>query len=200
MKRVKIEQLLSDANLLREFCAEVQNGAVVVLPTDTLYGFAVDASNSAAVARVYQIKSRSDKKPLILFVHAISELCELGFASNPEMWQRLEVFWPGALTAIFPAPSHRLLSAFTFGSIGVRIPDHAALLQLLQRLPFKLLTTSANRSGDPSDVDPDNIAREFASEVDWLLDGGVLTDGLPSTVADFSFSSPKILRQGKIKL
>ncbi|MDD3145947.1 MAG: L-threonylcarbamoyladenylate synthase [Candidatus Riflebacteria bacterium] len=200
MKRVKIGQLLADQSLLHEFFADVRAGAVVVLPTDTLYGFAVDAGNAEAVARVYKIKSRSDHKPLILFVHDIDEIAGLGIDVSSEARRLLEKFWPGALTAVLPAVQHPLISAFAFKNIGIRIPDHFELLQLLARLPGKLLTTSANRSGEPSDVDPDNIAAEFAGEVDWFLDGGLLTECVPSTVADFSVLPPLILRQGKIKL
>lgn len=200
MKRVRIGELLADKRLLQEFCLSMQNGAVAVLPTDTLYGFGVSASHSQAVARIYQLKNRSEKKPLILFVHDSAELARLGFVVSEPVAASLRRHWPGALTAVLPAPVHPELSAFTWPSMGVRIPDHRELLDLLACLPVKLLTTSANRSGAPSDTDPDKIAAEFAAEIDWLIDGGVLEEGLPSTVADFSVLPPRILRQGKITL
>ncbi len=200
MKRVKIEELLSDRLLLQAFCDDLKQGAVVVLPTDTLYGFAVAADCTSAVENVYRIKNRSSKKPLILFVHEIDELQKLGFCVNAATLSQLQKLWPGALTAVLPAPDSQALSAFTFASMGVRIPDHQLLLELLNRLPCKLLTTSANRSGDPSDTNPEVIASEFADEVAWLVDGGVLAECLPSTVADFTVLPPLILRQGKIKL
>ena len=200
MIRVEIDRLLSEPEILQRFCADMASGAVAVLPTDTLYGFAVAAHQPAAVARVYGIKNRSEHKPLILFVHAIECLAELGIRTSPELREQLCRLWPGALTAVLPAPPHAMLGAFTFATIGVRIPAHTALLRLLATLEFKLLTTSANRSGDPSDIDPDNIAREFAEEIDWFVDGGILPEAMASTVADFSVVPPRILRQGKIKL
>ena len=90
------------------------------------------------------------------------------------------------------------MSDFSFPTIGVRAPNHKELLELLEYLPVKLLTTSANRSGAPSDIDPDVIEDEFSNEVDWLIDDGILPSGVPSTVADFTSYPPKILRQGKI--
>lgn len=200
MKRVTVDQLLKDKQLWNEFSVSLQNGAVAVIPTDTLYGFAVAADCEKAVARVYEIKNRSSRKPLILFVDRIEELASLGFTLDAKLSQQLKKYWPGALTAILPASGHRLLSAFNFPTMGVRIPDHKMLLEILHRLSVRLLTTSANRSGDPSDVNPDVIAAEFAGEIDWLIDGGILPEGLASTVADFTQSPPVILRQGKIKL
>lgn len=200
MKRVTINKLLEDDNMLSLFCRDMQNGAVAVVPTDTLYGFAVAADNKNAVNKVYEIKHRDAKKPLILFLTKQSELSEMGFELSKEALKATEKFWPGALTAIFKTVSNPALTAFTFPTMGVRIPEHAALIQLMEKIPFKLLTTSANRSGAASDIDPSNIEKEFQNEIDWLIDGGILTESLPSTVVDFSVSPYKILRQGKICL
>ena len=200
MIRVNIDRLLADTDLLKRFAAEIDNGAVAVLPTDTLYGFAVAAHSRTAVDRVYRIKSRSSNKPLILFVSCIGDLADLGISVAPGVRTQLLQHWPGALTAVLPAVKHQTLAAFDFSSIGIRVPDHPSLLQLLGRLPCHVLTTSANRSGDPSDNDPDLIAAEFAGEIDWLIDDGELSPGLPSTVVDFSRVPPIILRQGKIKV
>ncbi len=200
MKRLKIEELLRDASLFEKFCEDMQSASVAVIPTDTLYGFAVAANCEEAVEKVYRIKNRSGSKPLILFVHDVAELARLGFRADTETIETLKKHWPGALTGILAAPSQPAIKAFTFEKIGVRMPDHEPLRQLLGRLPFKLLTTSANRSGDPSDRNPDLIAAEFAAEIDWLLDGGILPEAMASTVADFTVIPPVVLRQGKIKL
>ena len=200
MKRVPVDHLLKDKQLWNEFSVSLQNGGVAVIPTDTLYGFAVAADCEKAVARVYEIKNRSSRKPLILFVDRIEELAKLGFELKDGLPEQLKKYWPGALTAVLPAPGHPQLRAFNFSTMGVRIPNHQMLLEIIRRLPVRLLTTSANRSGDPSDVNPDVIASEFAGEIDWLIDGGILPEGMASTVADFTKSPPVILRQGKIKL
>lgn len=200
MKRIDIAQLLTDQALLQKFYNDLDNGAVAIIPTDTLYGFAVAAHLPAAVARIYAIKNRDARKPLILFLDKIEQLTQTGFELTSELEQNLRRYWPGALTAILHKPDHQHLSAFAFEKIGVRIPAHAQLQQLLSGYQHKLLTTSANRSGEPSDSYPANLAAEFANEVDWLLDGGILKPSLPSTVADFTISPPAILRQGSLQL
>ncbi len=200
MKRVEISQLLADQVLLEQLYSDLDAGAVVIIPTDTLYGFAVAAHLPAAVARIYAIKNRDARKPLILFLNAIEQLAKNGFEVSSDVLTTLQKHWPGALTAILPKPDHPELAAFAFEKLGVRIPAHEQLLKLLAGYKHKLLTTSANRSGEPSDCDPDKLAAEFAGEIGWLIDGGVLKPSLPSTVADFTVDPPLILRQGVIKL
>jgi len=200
MKRVKVSHLLVDQPLLQQFYGDLDAGAVAIIPTDTLYGFAVAAHLSSAVVRIYQIKNRDARKPLILFLEQIEQLQQTGFELSPQLIQSLQQYWPGALTAILYKPDYKDLSAFTFDKIGVRIPAHQQLLQLLTNYQHKLLTTSANRSGEPSDCDPDKLAAEFADEADWLIDGGILSPSLPSTVADFTTTPPTILRQGSLRL
>lgn len=200
MERIKINDLLADKEKLQKFCNDMANGAVAVVPTDTLYGFAVSYNSPEAVQKVYNIKNRDARKPLILFITHTKELQELSFVVSEEAGSCIQKHWPGALTAVLPKPQKGELANFNFPTVGVRAPNHAALLKLMEILPVRLLTTSANRSGAPSDTNPDVIAEEFKNEIDWLLDDGILPVGIPSTVADFSAMPPKILRQGAITL
>jgi L-threonylcarbamoyladenylate synthase len=124
----------------------------------------------------------------------------MGLNTDDNTDQILKKNWPGALTAILPAKTNPQISAFKFETIGIRIPNHKMLLELLKTIPFKILTTSANRSGSISENDPVKIQNEFFNEIDWLIEDGIIQDSLPSTVADFSVSPFKILRQGKITL
>lgn len=200
MRRIKIKDLLADEVALKEFCSDMKNGAVAVIPTDTLYGFAVSYNSKEAVEKVYKIKNRDARKPLILFVTKVEELDKLGLQTTAENKTIINNNWPGGLTAVLQKPSTGKLADFTFPTIGVRAPNHKELLKLLDILPVKLLTTSANRSGAPSDTNPDVIVKEFSNEIDWLLDDGILPCGIPSTVVDFSVKPIKILRQGKINI
>ena len=198
MKRIKIQDLLSDENSLNLFCNDIKNGAIAVIPTDTLYGFAVSYDSEEAINKVYKIKNRDSQKPLILFVTKFEDLDSLGLKVSESAKEAIVKNWPGALTAILTKPSTGKLSNFRFQTIGVRAPAHKYLLKLLDILPTKVLTTSANRSGAPSDTNPDNIEKEFHNEIDWLIEDGILPSGVPSTVADFTSFPHKILRQGKI--
>ena len=200
MIRININELLNSKELLNQFCIDMGKGAVAVIPTDTLYGFAVSYNSKEAVKKVYNIKNRDSRKPLILFITHTDKMENLGLKASYEAKKIIQKNWPGALTAILPKPENGELANFDFPTIGVRAPNHKALLKLLKILPFHLLTTSANRSGSPSDTNPDNIEKEFRNEVEWLIDDGILPSGVPSTVADFSEIPPKILRQGKVTL
>ena len=200
MRRIKINDLLSDEVTLNEFCSDIKNGAIAVIPTDTLYGFAVSYNSKSAVDKVYKIKNRDSRKPLILFVSNVDELDQLGLKTSEKNRNIINANWPGGLTAVLQKPATGELSDFYFPTIGVRAPNHKALLKLIDCLPVKLLTTSANRSGAPSDTNPDNIEKDFSDEIDWLIDDGILPSAVPSTVVDFSVEPIKILRQGKINI
>jgi L-threonylcarbamoyladenylate synthase len=200
MKTVKIKQLIENEELFENFCKDMINGSIAAIPTDTLYGFAAAAHNESAVDKIYKIKSRDFAKPLILFIDNYNELAKMGIDTDDNTAQILKKNWPGALTAILPAKQNPQISAFKFETIGIRIPNHKMLLELLRKIPFKILTTSANRSGNISENDPVKIQNEFINEIDWLIEDGIIKESLPSTVADFTVSPFKILRQGKITL
>lgn len=197
MRRVAIRDLLGNSILFGEFCRDLANGSVAALPTDTLYGFAADGNVPSGVDSVYSIKGRREEKPLILFLSSFEALGSLGIKPGKEAEKLLRRHWPGALTAVFSCPPG-LLRAFYHPTIGIRVPKHPCLLELLGLYPGKLLTTSVNRSDSPPVSDPGEIERQFSREIGWLVDDGPLPCSEPSTVADFREFPPRILRKGKI--
>jgi L-threonylcarbamoyladenylate synthase len=200
MKKINIKSLLTDQIQLKNFFSDLQAGAAAIIPTDTLYGIAVDGNLPQAVKKVYDIKNRDAQKPLILFVENIDKLKNFGIFPDEKQKDILKQYWPGALTAIFSFCERQKLSGFSHPTIGIRVPDHQPLLQVLQKYPGNLLTTSANRSGLPSHPDPEVLFNEFKNDIEWLIEDGILTDARPSTVVDMSQRKFKILRQGSIKL
>ncbi len=200
MKRVKIDSLLNDKTLFLEFNSSMANGAVAILPTDTLYGFAADSSSKDAVRKIYEIKGRDEQKPFILFMDKMERIKEINL-QFPEVWvPGLLEIWPGALTAIVDIKKKcDDLKAFDFSSIGVRIPDHQKLLSLLGIYSGFFLTTSANRSDQGNIFNPDELQKEFESEVDWLIDDGVLKNSKASTVVRLLPDSAQVLRQGAVE-
>ena len=198
MKRVKLDALLNDDKLRAEFYNEMKAGAVAVIPTDTLYGFAVDADSDKAVKRVYEIKGREANKPFILFVNKLEELSRLGISGSDFAGKILSKYWPGALTGILNFKKSLFLKAFTHETIGVRIPGKQKLLELMEKYHGYWLTTSANKSQSTNLSNPDEIAQEFASQIDWLIDDGFLKDAEGSTIVNFTLKEPVVLRQGKL--
>ena len=197
--RNPIAEVLASHELFQYFVSDLKNGGIAAIPTDTLYGFAVDGESKAGVESVYKMKGREENKPLILFLNHQKQLAKLGIYISTEIGEILRQFWPGALTAIFQHPSKHL-SAFSNDSLGIRVPNHSDLLTLLERYPGYLLTTSANRSGQPPISDPDQLEEKFKTEISWLFDGGIIPLSEPSTVADMTKWPPVILRQGKIHI
>jgi len=194
-----ISELLNTSGLWSRFVGEMKAGAVAALPTDTLYGLAADADSPDGVRAIYRAKGRGEEKPLILFLPDAAGLAALGIEPDGRVRRVLDDTWPGGLTGVFPL-SGKPLAGFDHTTLGVRVPDHADLLRLLRAYPGRLLTTSANISGEPPLSDAASIAAVFAGRVAWVLDGGRLEPSPPSTVADFSSWPPRILRQGKVRL
>lgn len=195
--RIGLDEFLRSPRHFDTFVQDLKGGLVAAIPTDTLYGFAVDGDSQTGIKKVYSIKSREEEKPLILFLDSLSALKALKIFPGTAILELLEKCWPGPLTAVFPRPS-TLFPAFGHKTIGIRVPDHPELLSVLKRYPGYLLTTSANRSGEPPLFSPGKIEEQFSSEISWILDGGIIPLSDPSTVADMSKWPPKILRQGKI--
>ncbi|NLM16893.1 MAG: threonylcarbamoyl-AMP synthase [Candidatus Riflebacteria bacterium] len=198
IQRISISELTSSTDKIEKFDLLMKNGRIAIIPTDTVYGFAASLARPDACENIFKIKGRSHQKPLILFVSDFSDLEKLGFLLDDETSRLIKKYWPGPLTAVLKKPDNRFFSEFPYTTIGVRMPAHKHLLRLLQGVDSYLLTTSANRSGADLIQTPDELAEEFSTEADLLVEDGRLGDLSPSTVADFTQSPPKILRIGPI--
>ncbi len=195
MNRTTITDLLGDPARWAAFVADLRQGGVAALPTDTLYGLAADATSGEGIRAIYALKGREERKPLILFLAGADRLEELGIRPDEGQAKLLSTFWPGPLTVVFPTPA-AWRAWLPWPTLGIRVPAHPDLRDLLAAYPGFLLTTSCNRSGQPPLLDPDAIAREFATDLSWVLDGGALAPSPPSTVVDLTEFPPRILREG----
>ncbi|MDP8237407.1 MAG: L-threonylcarbamoyladenylate synthase [Candidatus Erginobacter occultus] len=166
----------------------LKRGGVVVIPTDTVYGLAVDGKNREAVEKVYRIKGRPAGKPLVRLVADRSEILPL--LHSPGAARLLEKFWPGPLTVILETPEGK--------TRGFRMPAHGLVRELIRESGVELAATSANRSGDPVVTSPGEAAALFSGQAELIIDGGELS-GLASTVLDLSVSPPRLLREGPVK-
>lgn len=169
------------SEVLDAIVASLKRGEVVLLPTDTIYGLHAMAGNEEAVARIAAIKRRDEAKRFVLIAASADQLQGYG-ADVPEV---LRSIWPAPLTAVVSHPD---------GSVAVRVPDVAWLRALLERTG-PLVSTSANRSGDPPVHEPSELARELQNTIDFALDAGP-RDGEPSTIVDFTCDEPRFIREG----
>lgn len=178
----------------------LRNGEVVAFPTETVYGLGADASNSAAVAKIFEAKGRPSDNPLI--VHVDSKESALKYVRNVSSKALLcmDKFWPGALTLVLDAVPGAFAPSVTAGleTVGVRVPNHPVALNLLKRCGFPLAAPSANTSGKPSPTLAEHVYRDMDERIPLILDGGATEIGLESTVLDLTTDVPVILRPGKV--
>lgn len=168
---------------------------VVAYPTDTLYGLGGNFFSLALIEKIDRLKNRRDL-PYSVAVGTLAMLESLT-VNIPEIFHwRLRKLLPGKFTFLFAASlaiDTRLLKNSV--KIGIRLPGLPPLLQLIEKIGLPLVSTSANRSGQPPLSDPLRIASEF-SDIDLLLDGGVLPLSKGSTVVDLGASPPRLVRAG----
>ncbi len=173
-------------------------GAVVAIPTETVYGLAADASNDTAVARVYEAKGRPAGHPLI--VHVADAATARRYAHLDERADRLATaFWPGPLTLIAPRTA-AAGDVVTGGraTVGVRVPSNPVAARLLMVVDRGLAAPSANRFGHVSPTTADHVLDDLDGRIDAVIDGGPCRVGLESTIIDTSGSTLELLRPGAV--
>ncbi|HEY7709278.1 MAG TPA: L-threonylcarbamoyladenylate synthase [Candidatus Entotheonella sp.] len=187
------------AALLQEAVCVLQQGGVVAYPTDTVYGLAVDATNVAAIARLFTAKQRPGDKAIPLIIGDRSQLSQVAATILPGAERLMQAFWPGPLTLLFEPQSG--LPAELRGSsacIGVRWPAALIGQHLACMLGRPITATSANRSGASAALTAPQVMAQLSSSVDLILDGGTASSAEVSTVLDVSVVPPRFLRAGKI--
>jgi len=175
-------------------------GGLVAFPTETVYGLGADATNAAAVERIFMAKGRPTTNPLI--AHVADEQVARRFAAIwPETAAELaRIFWPGPLTLVLPKRPGGIVPQATAGlaSVALRSPDHPLALALLRAFNGPLAAPSANRSTHVSPTTAGHVCDELGESVDMILDGGPCRVGIESTVLDLTTAQPTILRPGSV--
>jgi len=175
-------------------------GALVAIPTETVYGLAANGLNADAVLRIYEVKNRPSFNPLILHTASIEKA--KGFVDEfPEMAQHLAAqFWPGPLTLVLKkkniVPD---LATAGLDTVGIRVPRHPLTLRLLDSLDFPLAAPSANPSGYVSPTTPQHVAAQLGNKCDYILDGGKCEVGIESTIVKVTDNEVIVLRLGGIE-
>lgn len=177
----------------------IRDGGVVVMPTETVYGLACDATNDAAVARVFQIKGRPSDNPLIVHVSSFEGLRALAIEVPDQARDLAQRFWPGPLTLVLKKrDSVPYRTTAGLDTVAVRMPDHPVALELVRRSGRPIAAPSANLFSQLSPTRAQDVDPLILSQVDLALDGGQCDIGLESTVLDLSGEEPQILRPGGV--
>jgi len=177
----------------------LEQGELVAIPTETVYGLAVRADDAAAVARLFVAKGRPADNPLIVHVASIGAIDAVAQTLTPLAARLLASFAPGPLTVVLDARPD-LPRAVTGGldTVGVRIPDHAIARALIERSGLALAAPSANRSSRPSPTTAAHVLEDLDGLIAAVVDGGPTQVGFESTVVDARGQLPIVLREGAV--
>lgn len=174
----------------------LKTGGVGVLLTDTLYGLVGQALNKKAVTKIYDIKGRNNKKPLIILISSIKELNLFGIKVDIETQKILESYWPGPVSIILPC----YLKKFEYlhrgtGTLAFRLPRKESLIEIIKRTG-PLVAPSANPEGLPPAKNITEAKRYFGDTVDFYLAGG-RSKGNPSTIVSLNNGEMVTIRKNK---
>jgi L-threonylcarbamoyladenylate synthase len=190
----------ADAAGIEAAAAAIAAGALVAMPTETVYGLAADATNPEAVARIFAAKGRPRFNPLIVHVPSL-EAAERIALFTPVARKLASVFWPGPLTMVLKtAPDSGIADLVTAGldTVAVRVPAHPVAQALLAKAGKPLAAPSANRSGHVSATRADHVAADLGDAVAVILDAGPTPLGIESTIVAVTDEGTVVLRPGGI--
>jgi L-threonylcarbamoyladenylate synthase len=177
----------------------LRDGGLVAFPTETVYGLGADATNAAAIARLYAAKGRPSFNPLIAHVCDIAAAQRIArFGARARALA--QAFWPGPLTLVLPkAPGCAVADLATAGldTIAVRVPAHAVARQILRAFGGPIVAPSANLSGHVSPTTAAHVQSDLEGRIDLIVDGGAVEVGVESTIVG-CFETPMLLRPGGV--
>ena len=175
----------------------LDQGGLVAFPTETVYGLGADATNPAAIARLYQAKGRPAFNPLIAHVGDISTAQQIARFDGPAL-ALARAFWPGPLTLVLPkAKDCPVADLATAGleTVAIRVPAHPLAREILRAFGGAVVAPSANLSGHVSPTTAAHVQGDLAGRIDLIVDGGPVEVGVESTIVG-CFDAPVLLRPG----
>jgi L-threonylcarbamoyladenylate synthase len=198
MRTERVSSSAPESSVIADAVEVLRRGGVVIYPTDTLYGLAVDPRRDDAVERAFIVKGRDAAAAMPLIAGSLEQAEQVAAFTAVDR-QLARTFWPGPLTLVL-AP--RLgLSAKVFGqgaTIAIRVPAHAVARELAAQFTFSITATSANRSGESPAASVADLSRALVDDVDLVLDGGTTSGGRPSTIVATSAAGARLVRAGAI--
>ncbi len=190
---------VDDPHALTRAVEALEAGDLVAFPTDTVYGVGALVHKPESIAKLYLIKERDLLKAIPILVGSIADLDQVASNINRKVRRLVKTFWPGPLTLVVPRHPAIPEIISPYPTVGVRMPAHPTALKLLE-LTGPLAVTSANLSGEPSSLTPEEVLAQLSGRLPLILDGGQTPGGQPSTVVDCTQPDLTILRPGPISM
>ncbi|RZS99621.1 L-threonylcarbamoyladenylate synthase [Aquimarina brevivitae] len=179
----------------------LQEGQLIALPTETVYGLAGNAYKEEVVKKIFELKKRPLFNPLIVHIKSADFLTEVAQDIPESAFKLAKAFWPGPLTMVLKKKTH-ISDTVTAGkdTVAVRVPNHPIALQLLDQLDFPLAAPSANPFGSISPTTATHVDHYFSKDLAVILDGGNCQKGIESTIVGFSNDEPILYRLGSLSV
>ncbi len=181
--------------------ALLNQGQLVAIPTETVYGLAANGFDGNAIAQIYEVKNRPQFNPLILHSNSLERFKAWGIELPAAALKLAAAFSPGPITFVV-SKSNWVPDIVTAGhsSVAIRIPNHALTLQLLSSLDFPLAAPSANLSGTVSPTTAQHVEEQLGEQIGAVLEGGECKIGLESSIVSFVNEQPQLLRLGGLSI
>lgn len=180
--------------------AMIAAGGTVAFPTETVYGLGANARDTLAVECIFAAKGRPPDNPLIVHIADLAQLEEFVLPYDDTSARLMRHFWPGPLTIVLPVRANALSSRVTAGlaTVGVRMPAHHTALALIRVSGYPVAAPSANRSGRPSPTRAEHVREDLNGLIDGIVDHGVTSVGVESTVIQLLGNHIHVLRPGRV--
>jgi len=200
--KVNPENLRESEEAIIDAAKTMLEGGLVVFPTDTVYGLGCDATNEAAIRKIFHAKQRAENKPLPIIVRDLEMAKKVAFIDS-RLERALNLIWPMPITVIL-SKKEKLPDILTAGkkTIGMRVPDYKLTHLLSENMGRPYVATSANLSDEPATTRIAKVLDFFEKrsvlKPDLILDAGDLKFSEPSTILDLTMAKPKIVRIGPV--
>jgi L-threonylcarbamoyladenylate synthase len=198
---METKKLSPETDGLSTACEILQNGGVVAIPTETVYGLAANAYDESAIAKIFKAKGRPQDNPLIVHIANIDTLYELACEIPETAILCAEKFWPGPLTMVLNK-TEKVPNAVSAGldTVAVRMPANETARELIKKSGLPLAAPSANISGSPSPTTASHVLADMQGKIDAVIMGENCEVGVESTVITLAGERPVLLRPGGVTL
>lgn len=181
-----------------KICEVINNGGIVITPTDTIYGIMGDSLNENVIRKVFEIKKRPFNKPLLLLMDSFEMVEQYTEEISEKERILMDRYWPGLVTFILKK-NDKVSELITSGNdtVGIRIPNNKDLLEIIRRLNRPVISTSANITGTEVITSTQLLEKDLIDNIDYIEDGGEV-DSESSTIIKIEDNKLVVLREGKL--
>lgn len=192
----KVDPVSPDSTVINEAAEILKKGGTVAFPTETVYGLGANALDDNACNKIFMVKGRQQDNPIIVHLTDFEQLEYVTQGLPRGTREKFERIWPGPLTVVLEKKNVGEIPTAGLGTVAVRMPAHRVAQELIRKSGKPIAAPSANKSGRPSPLTAAEVYEDLDGRVDMIIDGGIATFGVESTVIMFKGDEIIVLRPG----